>query len=98
MVSSFIAHAFRLQMMSGTRQVDAFAHQPAEIHFDPLMLPALLRRLSRLEHLLDRSEQPVGIVQHQPVELLAAARHRRPGSAKSLDKAGSTRSASSVHA
>ena len=61
----------RLQMMPRPRQFHALAHQAAEIHVDGIPRDVLVADFAGLQHLLDRPPQPVGVVQHQFVELLA---------------------------
>ena len=70
------------QMMAHAREFNTFAHQLREIQLHVMAFAAAVTGLAGFEHLLDGSQQAIGIEQHQVVKLLAlrlvhfAALHR----------------------
>ena len=54
----------RLQMVPRARQIHALAHKAAEIHFHAVPRAIFVASLARFQHLLDRAQQAVGVVQH----------------------------------
>ena len=81
--------SLRLQMVPRARQFHAFAHQAAEIDLHRLGACVLVADFAGLQHLLDRAQQAVGIVQHQLVELLPLRLVHFPRAAEFRDKDGS---------
>ena len=55
--------------MSVPSNIDAFSNQFTEIYLGHMACCALVAGLSRLEHLLHGSQQPVRVAQHQLVKV-----------------------------
>src|ERR1700756_3056331 len=66
-----VTHCIRLQVMTRAREIDAFAHQGAELHFHAVASGAFISGLAGSENLFDRAEQTICVEQHQLVEFAA---------------------------
>ena len=75
--------------MPRPRQLDGVLYQRSDLDCRPIEHRVLLRHARRAKHLLDRSHQPLGVGEHDLVELLPLLRHRSAVVAEFRDRAGS---------
>ena len=66
----FKAQRVRLQMVPRASQFHAIAHQLPEIDLLFFTSRFLVSGLARAKHLLDCAQQALGVVKHDPIELL----------------------------
>ncbi len=58
------------QVMADARKLDGFAHEFREIQLHVVALAAAVTGFAGFEHLLDGSEEAIGIEEHQIIKLL----------------------------